>query len=90
MGYRFLRVSAGNMLTPIMMLVITMRIVVRMVIKLGWVKISPRVVGCMSQETDEVWANRNGADGESRTPTDCSIRPSSALVYQVHHIGVIV
>jgi hypothetical protein len=27
------------------------------------------------------------ADGESRTPTDCSIRPSSARVYQFHHIG---
>ena len=30
---------------------------------------------------------KGGADGEIRTPTDCSIRPSSARVYQFHHIG---
>ena len=29
----------------------------------------------------------SGADGEIRTPTDRSIRPSSARVYQFHHIG---
>ena len=30
-----------------------------------------------------------GADGEIRTPTDRSIRPSSARVYQFHHIGTL-
>ena len=30
-----------------------------------------------------------GADGEIRTPTDHSIRPSSARVYQFHHIGML-
>lgn len=29
------------------------------------------------------------ADGEIRTPTDRSIRPSSARVYQFHHIGTL-
>ena len=31
----------------------------------------------------------SGADGEIRTPTDRSIRPSSARVYQFHHIGAL-
>ena len=54
-----------------------------MVRKLGWEKISPKLVACMREGI-----LKNGADGESRTPTGCPIRPSSARVYQFHHIGI--
>ena len=30
---------------------------------------------------------RNGAEGGTRTPTGCPIRPSNVRVYQFHHFG---
>ena len=56
-----------------------------MVRKLGWEKISPKLVACMREGI-----LKDGADGESRTPTGCPIRPSSARVYQFHHIGILI
>ena len=55
-----------------------------MVRKLGWENISLKLVACMEEGTLKEF----GADGESRTPTGCPIRPSSARVYQFHHIGI--
>ena len=32
---------------------------------------------------------RSGAEGGTRTPTGCPIRPSNVRVYQFHHFGIL-
>jgi hypothetical protein len=36
------------------------------------------------------WFQKLGAEGGTRTPTGCPIRPSNVRVYQFHHFGLFV
>ena len=38
---------------------------------------------------EKIERGRNGAEGGTRTPTGCPIRPSNVRVYQFHHFGFV-
>jgi hypothetical protein len=55
------------------------------------IEMSEVVAGVIRLPYKKVWTSSSkkvGAEGGTRTPTGCPIRPSNVRVYQFHHFGV--